>query len=94
MSLECGAAHPTGPGDARPGLDQGRTSGTSQAAVAVADSGLSDTEWAGIDRVGGETAARSVHWKPDPRQITSKVVGLFLLTLLERIVLADQISSP
>jgi len=81
MSTECDETRPAVPRDALPGLDQAQLRGTSARPRAVV-----------VRDIGGGEAARETHWEPDPSRNTSKVVGLFLLVALERIVLADEMA--
>lgn len=47
---------------------------------------------AAVGGADGDETAREIDWKPDPSLTTSKVVALFLLTALERIVVADEVT--
>lgn len=52
----------------------------------------SDAAVAAVGDADGDVTAREIEWKPDPSLTTSKVVALFLLTALERIVVADEVT--
>jgi hypothetical protein len=80
MSAECDETRPKAPGDELGGLDQAQPRGKSALLPAVAAGDIDGCE-----------AAREIHWEPDPGLTTSKVVALFLLVALERLVVADEI---
>lgn len=79
MSAERDETRSAAPGDELSSLDQGQPRAMSALPPAVA-----------AGDIGGDETVREVNWEPAPSLTASKVVALFLLVALERIVLADE----